>query len=58
MLDVNRVEVVDVLDVLFSPPDRNLRISVYLVLPSVLHGLLPLIVSVLSSSRLQCCTTA
>ena len=36
MLDVNRGEVVEVLDVSFSPPDLHLRSSVYLVvLPSV-----------------------
>ena len=35
VLDVNRGEVVEVLDVSFSPPDRHLRSSVYLVvLPS------------------------
>ena len=35
MRDVNRGEVVDVLDVSFCPPDRHLRSSVsFVVLPS------------------------
>ena len=36
VLDVNLDEVVEILDVSFSPPDRQLRSSVYfVVLPSI-----------------------
>ena len=36
VLDVNRVGIVDTLDARFIPPDRHLRISVHLILSSVL----------------------